>query len=501
MTGMKNKLAKGAVWIAAARIIVNLVAFASTLVLARLLTPSDFGLVSIASAIAFVIASITELSLSQALIQHQYLSEDHFHSAWTLNLARAALLAMLICGLAWPIAWFYSDPRLAPIMVVLGACTLLSGGLNPKLATFYRTLVFWQDFVLQVSQKIIGFIVAVAIALIWKSYWALIGSLIATQLCALVLSYSLIPYRPKLKLSLVRDLLSFSVWLSLGQAVNTINWRADQLAIGYLLGNGPLGFYTVGDNLAVLPTREATSPIAKTLFPSFSRMVDDPDRLRQAYQRSQSLLFAVALPIGTGFALIAHPLVLLTMGPKWLPSVFIIQLLSSIFALQTLSSTLQPLAMAMGKTRNLFARDVMNLLIRLPLIVAGIILGGLAGIVYARCISGTVSTFINMSMAKKLLGLSIAEQLKVNMRAFVSTVLMVILVWFANQHIYLSQDGFHLFVRLAVLASLGAISYVGFSFALWKSAGYPPGPEREIALTAGPLLKQWRGRNLNRLTS
>lgn len=495
---MKHKLAKGVAWVAASRVIVNLIAFGSTLVLARLLTPADFGLVAIASTVAFVIASITQLSLSQALIQHRDPSEDHFHSAWTLNLARAFILAALICALAWPIAWFYSDRRLIQIMLVLGACTILSGGVNPKLVIFSRTLVFWQEFVLSVSQKVVGFIVAIAVAVIWHNYWALVASLVATQVCALILSYALIPYRPRVQVSQVRELLSFSIWLSLGQAVNTINWRADQLAIGYFLGNSSLGLYTVGDNLAVLPTREATAPLAQTLFPGFSRMTADLPRLREAYQRAQALLCAVALPVGAGFALVAHPLVLLTMGPKWVSAVFIVQLLSGILALQTLSSALQPLAMALGETRDLFVRDIINLIIRIPLILIGLIFGGLPGIVYARCVSGSLSTLINMAMTKRLLNLPISDQFKANTRALTSALLMIIVTWTIGREFNPGQDAILLFTQILVMVVVGAATYIMTIFILWRLAGRPSGPESEIASLLLPQLHKLyrRGKRL-----
>lgn len=146
----------------------------------------------------------------------------------------------------------------------------------------------------------------------------------------------------------------------MAQPVNTLNWRFDHLVIGYFLGNVPLGYYSVGDNLTASPTRAAITPVAQTLFPAMARLTGDVQHLRQAYQRAQSLMLAVALPLGCGFAIVAEPLVLLTMGEKWSHAITIIQLLAAIFALQTLSSAVQPLAMAMGQTRMLFNRDLVN---------------------------------------------------------------------------------------------------------------------------------------------
>lgn len=479
--GMQGRLAKGATWVAAARVLIGLVGFASTVILARLLTPADFGLVAIVSTVTIVIGAITELSLAEALLQHRDPSDAHFHSAFTLNLLRSALLAAIVVASALPLSWIYNDPRLTAPLLVVGASTFLAGAFSPRLVTFQRRLIFWQDFAMGVSQKLAGFVVSIALAVMFRSYWALIFGIVATQLTALIASYVLAPYRPRLMLAKVRDLLSFSIWLSLGQAVNTLNWRSDQLILGYVLGPATLGVYTVGDNLANMPTREATTPLAQTLFPGFARMIDEPDRLREAYQRAQSFLCAVALPVGVGFALLARPVVLVTLGEKWMSAVVIIQFLSVIGALTTLSSALQPLAMAMGETRDLFVRDLINISIRLPLIVAGLLLGGLIGVIYARCISSMISTLINMAMAKRLLGLPIHRQFQVNFRALASVVLMAIVVHAADLAIADPVSRNMLVLKLMLLGAVGAISYSGCSYFLWTVKGRGEGAERELA--------------------
>jgi len=486
--GIKWRLTKGATWIAATRILVNIIAFANTLLLARLLTPADFGLVAIAIAITTVVTSVTELSLASALIQHKNPRDEHFDSAWTLNFARGAILALLICGIAVPTAQLYGDTRLVSVMLVIGAVTLLGGMANPKLVVFSRKLVFWQEFALGVSQKLLGFIVAAVVALLYRSYWALIAGIVVTQVSATVLSYFLFPYRPRLRLGGVGELFSFSAWLSLSQAINTLNWKFDQLVIGYFLGGTSLGYYTVGDNLAILPTREATAPLALTLFPAFSRLVDDPARLRRAYQHAQALLCMVALPLGCGFAIVAKPLIVLTMGKTWLPAVIVVQLLASIFAIQTLSTTLQPLALAMGQTRRLFYRDSVNFVIRVPLIVVGMVTGGLVGIVYARCISGLVGTAINMAMTRWLLGLSVRDQLAVNVRSLISVGLMVLGVFLGGQMISNIESSLGRITKIAAMVAAGAIIYVGALYALWCRAGRPDGPESEVIRVAGRML-------------
>lgn len=473
---MKDHLTRGAVWIAAARLLINVIGIASTILLARLLLPQDFGLVAIATTVAVIAGSITELSLSSALVQHEDPQPHHYDSAWTLNMARAAALAAVMAAAARPVAALYGDPRLVEIMLVLAATAMLGGLSNPKLVVFTRNLVFWQDFAMGVSQKLLGFLVAIAIAVAFQSYWALVIGGAAAQLLGVVLSYALLPYRPRLRLRGGRQLFAFSVWLTLGRTVNVVNWRSDQLFIGYFLGSGTLGYYSFGDNLAALPTREATAPIAQTLFPAFSRLTGDPVRLREAFMRSQTLICAIALPIGCGFAMIADPLVMLTLGAKWLPAVIVIQILASIFAIQTLASGLQPLAMAIGDTRSLFKRDLANLAIRMPLVIIGLVAGGLIGVLLARVISGLAGMAINMALVQRLIGVSIARQLAANGRSLAAAAAMTAAIA-ALQQSGLDSRTWPAAVTLGALLVAGALTYVAAMALLWRLAGRPAGPE------------------------
>lgn len=250
-----------------------------------------------------------------------------------------------------------------------------------------------------------------------------------------------------------------------------------------------------------MPTREATTPLAQTLFPSFARLTDDPPRLRRAYQRAQSFLCAIGLPAGCGFAIIAKPLILLTLGAKWLPAVIVIQLLAGIFAVQTLSSTVQPLALAMGKTRDLLLRDTIILTIRIPLIIVGLATGGLVGVVLARCISGVIGTLINMAMAYRLIAFSIGAQFAGNLRSLLSVTTMILGASLFN--LVMADDGgtLYLIAKIAVMVIGGAAIYLLATYLLWRIAGRPPGPEEEALQMTSNILGIFRKRSFYRRPS
>lgn len=477
---MKDKLAKGVLWLGAAKVIINLLALFSTLLLARLLTPEDFGLVALATTMLTIISAVTELSLASALIHHNDPTDTHFHTAWTLNLSRAVIVGILFCAAAPIAAWGFKEPRLLNIMLVLGASVVMAGFNNPKTVMLTRNLVFWQEFVITVSQKFAGFLVGITIAIIYKSYWALVGGAIASQLIGIIVSYFIIPFRPKFSFTHAKELWSFSIWLTLGQIVNTINWRLDYMLIGGYLGRPALGYYSVGDNLAGMPTREVIGPLETTLFPGFTQIAHDNNRLKLAYRSAQSLITTIALPAGVGVALIAHPLVVLAMGAKWLPAVDVIQVLACVFAFQTLCSPVHPLAMAKGETKLLFHRDLLSFVIRVPTIIIGMYFWGLLGIIYARVLANVIGITINMHLVYRLIGTGILEQLFANTRSIVSVAVMSIGV--ITLEYFVGRDGTPLVlaIKIGAFATTGAMLYVSVHLALWFIAKKPTGPESEI---------------------
>jgi O-antigen/teichoic acid export membrane protein len=492
MASITGRLIKGSLWLSLSRAIVNGLAVLSTFVLAWNLAPSDFGVVALGTTILVIVSTITELSLAEALIRHKAPGESHFSAAWTLNATRGLVLALFFAAFAYPSALLFEEPRLTGIMLALGLSVLISGLTNPRRIMLQRDLIFWQEFVLSVSQKLAGFIAAVAIAIIYHSYWALVVGTLVTQATNVVVSYLVLPFRPRITFRHMREFFSFSAWLTAGQIVNTLNWRFDYLLVGKMLGNTALGYYSVGSNLAMMPTREATMPLTQTIYPGFASIQDDPVRLAAAYQRVQALVAAVALPAGVGVAVIADPLVRLALGEKWAPVIFIIQALASVFAFQTLGSLVQPLGMAKGETRLLFVRDTQMLLVRVPIMILGLLLAGLPGVVTGRVFTGIFSAVVNMVLVRRLIGVPVLRQLRANLRALIGTAVMAAGVSLAGGYLAPTTDRPVLALELATLVALGGFLYCASTFLLWELSGRPSGPETEVQDILGKMLTRLR---------
>lgn len=490
------QLMKGSLWLGLSRVLVNGLGAISTVVLAHLLAPAGFGIFALALAITVILAAVTDISMTQALIQRQAIDEGHVHSAFTLNVLRGLAVAAFIAAGAYPLALFMEEPRLTAVLLVLAGGFVVNSLANPRLALLQRQLVFRQELMFAVAQKLATVAVTIIIAALLRTYWALVIGVVVGQAVGVLVSYAIAPFRPRFTLSHGRDLFAFSGWLTAGEVVETLNWRMDLLFIGKFLDVTSTGLYSVGSNLAMLPTREAIEPLTRTLFPGLARVTGDRERLIAGYQRAQALVTSISLPAGIGTALLAEPLVRLFMGERWLGIVFVLQPLSVTFAAQTIGTQVRPLALAMGETRQLFWRNVQLLCARLPIVIAGLLIDGLRGMVIARVLAGLIGIVINMAQVRRLLGLSLARQIGSNARAIGAVVAMAAVVLIVGAAMPRESDTGALIARIVVPGMLGALTYGGGSLLLWTMMGRPIGPESEIVAAWRKLASRRMSRRL-----
>jgi len=480
---MRASLIRGGLWLAVARVLFNLLGLVSTIVLARFLLPEDFGIVANAWIVLIILTTILDAPVGAALIQIREPTRDHIDTAWTLGVIRGCAILVCVSVLAWPVALLFNEPALASVIIALGASIFLSCLSSPLRSMLQRRLAFHLEFWIEVGSKLATVSISILIAWIYQTYWALVWGAVSGHLTTLTVGYAIAPYRPRICLKRFRELWSFSAWLALSQMVAAINWRFDQILIARLLGRYSLGIYSVGDNFAEMPTRETTIPLAKVLFPGFSALGEDRARLQSAYTRAQSVLTLLVLPLGIGLALVAEPAVHLAMGIKWTEIIFVIQVLACVYGLQTLASLALPLALSQGATKLLFRRELTQVSIGFPTVLAGLILGGLKGVVLARIITGAIAIGYNMFIVRRLIGLTLRAQLAANLRVLVAATIMSALVILVQGTFVASSGGtgpvVNLALELALRVLVGAAGYVSALGLLWALSGFASGPERE----------------------
>lgn len=476
---LRHGVLRGAVSLGSARIAMSLLNAGSIIILARILSPDDFGIVAIAMAVVSVIAAVTEASLHQSLVQCDAPTQEHINTVWTMSCVRAGLIFAVIALAAWPLSLVYGDERLVAVFLVAGLGGAFMEFYNPLLTMATREMRFGPFALFQIGQKAAGLGLAIGLAFALGNFWGIIIGNALGAVFASLASYLIIPYRPAFTLSRVREIWSFSGWMSLHQLCETINWRFDQLAIGFAVSKAELGYYSVADSVAVIPTRELSFPLRNALFPGLAQISGQPAKLRKAFLEAQSGVALVTAPAAVGLALLANPAVDLLLGSRWAAIVPPLQLLAITYAFDAFVTVVRPLGMAMGATRFLFLRQLAALFVRIPLILGGLALGGLLGAAAGRALSSLVNCLISFMLARQLVSVGVWEQVRAH-GVTLTSLLAMSAAMIVSQAVFPSALADQPLLQILVLTPVGALTYAGTALMLWRVAGRPAGPIREM---------------------
>lgn len=474
---MKGEIARGAAWMVLFRLFDRSIGIVSTVVLARLLLPADFGLVAMAMSVIAIIEMATAFSFDIALIQKKEPTRAHYDTAWTLNLMLAAGGGLLTVALAFPAANFYGDARLAAVMLAIGAAWLVSGFENIGIVNFRREMNFSSEFRLLATKRVITFAVTMTAAVVFRSYWTLIIGMAAGRIAGVALSYAMQPYRPRLSLSCSRELFSFSGWMLVSNLAMVLLSRAPHFAIGRLYGAQPLGAYTVGSEIANLPHTELVAPINRAMFPGYSRLTDDLDLFRKTCVDATAVIFHLVLPLSVGVALMAPQVVRILLGQQWAQAVPIIQILCFAGAVSALTANNMSAYQALGRPRlctvTLIAR--MLLLFVALAVLAGPL--GITGVALAEVAAALGSLAVSVPILSRVLKLSPMTYFSILLRPLVAGAAMGLVIRSVLPERGVEMAMLEAIGWLIVGSVIGMVTYPVFAGLLWWLAGRPASVE------------------------
>ncbi len=473
-------MARGAVWMILFKWVERGLGLISTLILVRLLSPADFGVVAMGLSFIFMGELLAAFSFDVALIQNQRATPNHYHSAWTLNVALGAGIAAFMLLLASPIAGFYGRPEVFPVVCVLALGPLLASLENIGVVAFRKDLEFRKEFLFQVSRKVIGFVVTVPLAFWLRSYWALVAGILASKLGGTLVSYWAHPFRPRVSFSEIRSLMNFSRWLLLNNVVGFLKERSSDFVIGRLNGPAALGLYNVSYEFSNLPTNEIGAPINRALLPGYAKLKDDPVQVRITFANVAGVLAVIAIPVGAGMFAVAPFLVPVLLGQKWLGGVPLMEILSLNSALLVFHGNIVTLLIASGHPAAVMRTNayfVGLLLVGMLLLVPRFGALGAAWSALAACV---LSTPIYLYQLRHFVGIPMRRFLEVVIRPVLAAIVMILAVRFALPDYDTAMSTASAGIVLAGGVVLGMLTYGLALIGLWFAGGRPPGGERVL---------------------
>ncbi len=501
--GILARTAMGAGWMFAWRMVTRLLGLASTLVLVRILAPEDFGLVALAFAVAATLETMLTIGVEQQIVRARETSRELYDTAFTLNAVRGVLLAVLVALLAEPMAGFFAEPRLGPVVLALSLVPLLAGLVNVGATEYTRRLEFGVVFKLMLVPRLLQVAVTVSAALVFQSHWALVAGALTGRLAGTVMTYIYHPYRPRLSLALWRELLGISLWTWLLGLAVALRDRTEVFLIGWLLGPRFVGLHTISVEIAALPVTELASPISQAAMPGFAATLRSPgeqDAARSALQRILGLTMLVALPLGLGLSLVAGPVVALALGQSWVEAAPLIAVLAAGCVGVPLTLVCQALLNAQAKLRLLVGLTLAGAGLRAVCVLALAPYLGLLGAVIGVSVAVILEMALNMAVTSRRLRLGWDAILQAWWRPLAGGLVMVAVLSLAGfAWPGVPPDAWAAARSLLPAVALGALAYLGTVAALWWLAGAPQGAEtdvfelaRRVGLRAGERLARRR---------
>ena len=475
----------------------RLIGVASFSILARLLTPEDYGIVALAMSVVAIVGLAGEWGVETAVVQRRGYDRGYYDTAWTVRVIAAAILSVLVCIVALPASRLFAEPRIEPVLYWLAFGLVVASFENIGTVDFVKTLEYRRELVYRLTIRVMGAILAGGLAFAWRSYWALVASTIFAAGAKVVLSYRFHPFRPRFSLAHFSGLFKFTRWVFVRNMFQGANDHAANIILGRSVGVGQLSFFTFARELSAIVATDFYAPTRKALFPAYAAVNNDMATLKRLTIDSSSLMMLIGLPLSAGLGVVAPDAVHVLLGDRWFPVITPLRILCVAGCVGSAIAGATVLYDAMGRPDTVAKLAALRFAVVVPLLAVGATVAGVVGAAWAMVATACVTQVFNWCVVKSRLDLSGKEIRRHFTRPVVATAIMVLAV-LAVQDVLPDGGSFasSLF-RLVAGIVAGGLVYVLSLVTLWRIAGKPEGAERHVLELLGVIGKRvvfWRAR-------
>ena len=472
---LARKSARGILWNYVSFGLGKGLVFVTTAILARLLTPDDFGIVAFATLAVTYLAILKDLGLGLALIQQRENVEGAANTVFTLNLLLGAVLTLTGLSVAPLVASFFREPQIVPVLRWLSLTFVLNALGSIHIVRLRRELAFRRKLVPDLGRSLSKGVVSIGLALVGSGVWSLVIGQLAGVVAGVVLSWVAFPWRPRLTVDpkLARKLLSYGLFVMGIDALAIMTDNLDYLLIGYIFGNASMGIYTLAFRLPELLVLNPLWVMAAAIFPAYAAVQDQPEALRRGFLTTVRFVEIFSVPLSLGLVLVADPLVRVAFGEQWLAAIPVVRVLALFVLVRSIGFNAGDVYKAVGRPDILVKLELLNVGILAPALWIGSSFG-LIGVAVGHLLASLVRMVVELVVVTRFVKVSfkgILLQLKPSFSGGLALTLLLL------PSLYLTVNASPL-VRLMVTVTVGAAGYLGV---LWLL-------ERESLLRMGHIV-------------
>lgn len=460
--GKEKSISRGLFWKLLERFGVQGVQFVLQIILARLLDPEHYGVLSIMLIFTALANVFVHNGFNTALIQNKDVKEDDYSSVFWVSFGVAGILYAVIFFCAPLIGAFYDMPSLVSPLRVL-ALMLFPGALNSvQMAKVSRELNFGKVFVSNIAAIIVSGVVGIAMAYMGAGLWALVGQSLAN----VFVSCLVMRFTVKLKIRFYCDFVRIKVLFSFGwkllvsSLIDTLYQDVRSLVIGAKYDSATLGFYNRGKQFPQFIINSINGAVQSVMLPVLAEKQDEKDKAKTIMRTSMTMSSYIIFPMMAGLAAVSAPLVSLLLTDKWLPCVPYMQIYCFSMAFYPVHTCNLQAINAMGKSGVYLVLEIIKKSYGLAILIAALVFfDSPLAIAATGVITNVVGCFVNAFPSKKLIGYSYLEQMKDILPSFMLSAAMFVLVWFIGTVINL-----HPILLIMIQVAVGVVFYVALSF-------------------------------------
>lgn len=411
-----------------------LVLSVTTIILARLLTPEDYGLVAMVTAVTSFVAGFKDLGLAASTVQRLEINHAQTSALFWLNVAFGMLFAMVVSASAPGLAWFYQEPRVAWVTVAMASTFIFSGLATQHHSLLRRQLRFGEIAGIEFVATLLAAMAAIVAALRGAEYWSLVLMHALTSLLTMAGVWVRCSWRPgkPARAAGVREMLSYGGYLTGFNIVSSFLRSFDRVLIGWSAAAGPLGLYSRASFLVLIPTVRFSGAATAVALPVLSRLQNDPARYRAFILMATLLFGGVSIPLGFFAFAAADPIVLALLGPQWGGTAPILRALAPIAALAALEAATLWVTASTGNTRRQFMLGVTTTVVAVIAMSVGI-RWGVVGVAIGFTIAQTVACTVGLAYCLQPLSFKAADFFVVLWRPAAAAAVAAVVIVVANR--------------------------------------------------------------------
>jgi len=431
---LKQKTVNGLIWSFVDTMAGQGITFVVGIILARLLTPREFGLIGMITLFIAVSESFINSGFSNALIRKKDCTDTDFSTVFFFNLATGILFFLLLFFSAPAISYFFNEPELTAILQVLGIVLIID-----SITLIQRTILTKRiDFKLQARISVIASIgsgvVAIAMAFYGFGVWALVAQRFVKQTLNSFFLWLWNSWKPLLIFSMksFKDLFHFGSKLLVGGLIDTIYRNIYFLIIGKYFSTQDLGFYTKADEFQRLPSQNINAIISRVSYPILSIIQKDIPRLKNNYRKLIRTIIFITFTLMMGMAAVAEPLIYTLIGAKWEPAIIYLQMLCFVGMMYPLHALNLNMLLVLGRSDLLLKLEVIKKIIAIPTIIIGILFG-IKMMIVGMMVNTLIAYYLNSYWSGVKIGYSFKQQVKDILPSFFLALTMAVLVYLLGE--------------------------------------------------------------------